>query len=93
MFFVRSAFWLGLAFLVIQPFGINLAASANRLGSAAIESGRTAALSGLDQVECKTFECAGARLVAQSVLTPKQPDGTRVMTAPYPSPPLVRNPS
>lgn len=93
MFLLRSAFWLGLALLVIQPQGVDLAASAGLIGEKAVETGRAAALEGLDQVTCNSLECAGIKLVAKSALAERQPTGERVLDAPYPAPPLPRRSS
>jgi len=90
MFLLRSAFWLGLALVVIQPHNFDLAGSAGRIGATAMETGRAAALDGLDQVACTTLECAGAKLVAKSALTTPAQQGVRVNGAPYPAPPLAR---
>ena len=86
----KAAFWLGLAFLVIQPHGTDLTRSATEIGAKAVETGRTAALNGLDQVACDNFECAGIKLVARSALADRQPAGERIANAPYPAPPLAR---
>jgi hypothetical protein len=90
MFLIRTAFWLGLALLVIQPQGVDLAGSAGQIGSAAVETGRSVALDSLDQVTCDSFECAGIKLVARSALAERQPTGEIVSGAPYPAPPLIR---
>ena len=91
MFLLRSAFWLGLALFIIQPHGMDLAGSAKEIGSKAVETGRTAALSSLDQVTCDNFECAGIKLVARSALAERQPASAPIMNAPYPAPPLMRS--
>ena len=84
MFLIRSAFWLGLALLVIQPHG--LFGSAEQLGTAAVETGRNVALNGLDQVSCTSIECAGAKLMAQSALSASRQDPQVHATTPYPAP-------
>lgn len=89
-FILRSVFWLGLALLVIQPPGADLAGSAKRLGDVAMETGRAAALDGIGQIACEGLECAGAKLVAQAALQPKVPTGQPVIDAPFPSAPLNR---
>ena len=96
MFLLRSVFWLGLALLFIHPPGTDFAGSAARLGTAAVETGRAAALEGIGQVKCDSFECAGAKLIAQSALTPAAAlaaPAAPAMPAPYPAPPLVRRAS
>ncbi len=89
MFLLRSTFWLGLVFLVVQPHGMDLTGSADRIGAAALETGRNVARDGLNQVACTTLECAGAKLMAQSVIGPPRPARESEMSAPYPAPPLA----
>lgn len=86
MFLFRSAFWLGLALLIIQPQGFGLAGSVEKLGTAAVETGRTVALDGLDQVACTSMECAGAKLLAQSALSAPRTETQEQDPAPYPAP-------
>ena len=93
-FILRSVFWLGLALLVIQPPGADLSGSARQLGSAAMETGRSAALDGIGRITCDSFECAGAKLVAEATLQPQPeiavPAGVTVADAPFPTAPLNR---
>ncbi|MBU1176328.1 MAG: hypothetical protein KKH72_13060 [Alphaproteobacteria bacterium] len=89
-FILRSVFWLGLALFVIQPHGVDFDRSARALGTAAIETGRVAALDTLAEVRCDSFECAGARLIAQSALTQPAAILTPERDAPYPAAPLAR---
>ncbi len=86
MFLFRSAFWLGLALLIVQPQAFGLLGSAEELGAAAVETGRAAALDGLDQVACASIECAGAKLMAQSALRTQQPELQVKEPTPYPAP-------
>jgi len=87
MFLFRSAFWLGLALLIVQPHGFGFVGSAEKLGTAAVETGRSVALNSLDQVACTSLECAGAKLMAQSALNTSRPAGAQpVVSAPYPAP-------
>ena len=87
MFLFRSAFWLGLALLIIQPHGFGLVDSAEKLSTAAVEIGRGVALDSLDQVACTSLECAGAKLMAQSALnTPRTTAPQADPSAPYPAP-------
>lgn len=91
-FLLRTVFWLGLAFLVIQPHGIDLGSSAQQLGDTALATGRSAALDTLKEVACDSFECAGAKLIAEAALTPQRPVEPTVLVAnaPYPAPPINR---
>ena len=87
MFLFRSAFWLGLALLITQPHGFGLFDSAEKLGTAAVETGRSVALDSLDQVACTSMECAGAKLLAQSALSTSRTTGAQMdVPAPYPAP-------
>lgn len=63
MFLVRSAFWLGLAFVIIQPQGMDFGAKANAIGSSVTSAGQDALLQQVDLVPCSSFECAGGKAV------------------------------
>jgi hypothetical protein len=83
---LRAAFWLALVFIIIQPLGSDFDDSPDRLAAIAVETGRSAALDGLDRLACKTIECTGARLAAQSLLTPAMPIQTESPTTDAPHP-------
>ena len=87
-FILRSVFWLGLAFLVIQPHGLDLPDAAQQLGASAMETSRAAARDGIDQIVCDTLECTGAKFVAQTALAAPAPasDTEHVSDAPRPAP-------
>jgi len=88
-FILRSVFWLGLAFLVIQPQGMDLPGAAQQLGTSAMETSRAAARDGIDQIICESLECTGAKFVAQTALAAPSPPTSivdSVSDAPHPAP-------
>ncbi len=90
-FWLRTAFWLGLAFVVMQPHGLVLTESANRMSAVAMETGRSIARDGLDQIACTSLECTGAKLMATTTLASADTPANRFANAPYPAPPLNRH--
>jgi len=63
MFLVRSAFWLGLAFVIIQPQGMDFGAKASAIGSSVTRSGQEAFVQHLDSLDCNSLKCAGGKAV------------------------------
>lgn len=97
MFLVRSAFWLGLAILVIQPQNLDFEAKASALGDAALDTGRGVVAEHLTKIECKSIECVGGKmLISASGLTnnPQQAstmqDSPDLILAPVPRPRIAR---
>lgn len=98
MFIVRSAFWLGLAFVVLQPQDWNVGANAQALTDQAIQAGQGAITSQVSSYECKNIECAGSKaLFLASGLSQHSPQASSPMQGspslshpPAPRPRLLR---
>jgi hypothetical protein len=98
MFLVRSAFWLGLAFVVLQPHGLEIGAGAAALfGAKAANAGQEIAAAQVAKLHCDTLECAGgkAALIASGLtVNPSQAstmqDSPSLKLAPVPRPRLAR---
>lgn len=69
MFIVRSAFWLGLAFLVMAPKGTDFGAAATDLSQQAMAAGQQMIVSQILANECNTIECLGGKAAIATVLT------------------------
>lgn len=63
MFLIRSAFWLGLAFVVLQPQDWDLGQRARELGTRALDAGRQVAVEQVRNVDCATMECVGGKAI------------------------------
>ena len=94
MFFVRSAFWLALAFIVIHPAHIDLGAAAQTASSQAMAAGQHLIVSQILKSDCPLMTCADAAphtalAPAAPALSPMQ-GSPAAMTAPIPQPRLHR---
>ena len=69
MFIVRSAFWLGVAFLVMAPKGTDFGAAATDLSQQAMAAGQQVIVSQILENDCNTIECLGGKAVIATVLT------------------------
>jgi hypothetical protein len=69
MFIVRSAFWLGVAFLVMAPKGTDFGAAATDLSQQAMAAGQQVIVSQILENDCTTIECLGGKAVIATVLT------------------------
>jgi hypothetical protein len=69
MFIVRSAFWLGVAFLVMAPKGTDFGAAATDLSQLAMAAGQQVIVSQILENDCTTIECLGGKAVIATVLT------------------------
>jgi hypothetical protein len=92
MFLVKSAFWLGLAFVVVQPLNTTLSANAS-VEPNLVATGQHVLRDAVQQIPCETLECAGGKLVILSsglVNNPSQAssmqDSQALILAPVPRP-------
>lgn len=69
MFIVRSAFWLGVAFVVMAPKGTDFGAAATDLSQQAMAAGQQVIVSQILENDCNTIECLGGKAVIATVLT------------------------
>jgi hypothetical protein len=69
MFIVRSAFWLGLAFVLMAPKGMDFGAAATDLSQQAMAAGQQLIVSQIANTNCDTIECLGGKAVIATVLT------------------------
>jgi hypothetical protein len=69
MFIVRSAFWLGLAFVLMAPKGTDFGAAATDLSQQAMAAGQQLIVSQIANTTCDTIECLGGKAVIATVLT------------------------
>jgi hypothetical protein len=69
MFIVRSAFWLGVAFLVMAPKGTDFGAAATDLSQQAMAAGQQLIVSEIIENGCNSIECLGGKAVLATVLT------------------------
>src|SRR5688500_5322628 len=69
MFIVRSAFWLGVAFVVMAPKGTDFGAAATDLSQQAMAAGQQVIVSQSLENDCNTIECLGGKAVIATVLT------------------------
>ena len=67
MFFLRSAFWLTVAFFLIRP-DVDLHAAASNLSGQAMVQGQQFIAQQIAATECTTIECAGGKAVLTAVL-------------------------
>jgi hypothetical protein len=68
MFILRSAFWLTVAFLVIAPKDVDLAATASNYSAQAMAAGKQVLVEQILEQDCASLECIGTRAVAAAVL-------------------------
>jgi hypothetical protein len=98
MFILRSAFWLGLAVVVMHPIDWNAGAQAQALGQQALQTGQKAITTHVNAVQCTTMECAGGKaLILASGITDNPLQASSPMQgsqslvhAPVPRPRLAR---
>lgn len=57
MFLLRSAFWLGLALVIIQPQGLDFGAQA------AVDSAHNLAVQHVKKLPCDSIECTGGKVL------------------------------
>lgn len=93
MFLVRSAFWLGLAIVIIQPQNADFGAQAGILGEKALDTGRQVVSQHVEKVECTSIECIGGKAILAASGITKNPqqastmqDSPDLILAPVPRP-------
>ncbi len=69
MFLVRSAFWLGLAFIVIKPVDIDLKASANAASEIATNAGKQIIIDQLTSNQCDNMQCGSGKILTLAQAT------------------------
>ena len=97
MFFLRSAFWLGLAMIVLVPRGGDMGTDMHAAGEQALNAGRTVVTNQINSINCTSLECAGGKalLLASGIThnplqaSTMQDSKARVL-APVPRPRLNR---
>lgn len=97
MFILRSAFWLGLAMIVLVPRDWDERVDVQAASQQALNSGKAVITQKVNSIECTSFECAGGKalLLASGVTTnplsasPMQDSKARIQ-APVPRPRLNR---
>lgn len=67
MVLVRSAFWLTLAYFAIGP-RIDYAQTVDDLSSQALASGQQLVLEKVNNTQCSSLECAGAKMILSASL-------------------------
>ena len=75
MFIVKSAFWLGLAFLLIQPQGVDFAAAGRAMSSGALVAGQRLITSQIAQPACRGTQCVGNAVLATAMSKLNDPSG------------------
>lgn len=73
MFILRSAFWLTVAFLMVAPKDVDLAATAGSFSAQAMAAGQQAIVGQLLQQDCTSLECIGTKAVVAAAVLPKIP--------------------
>ena len=61
MFVLRSAFWLGVMFLIVAPKDFDVGKTASEASEQALSVGRQVVVSQVLAGECDTLECAGGK--------------------------------
>lgn len=98
MFIVRSAIWLGLAFVVMQPQDWDVGANAQALSDQAVNASKGAIATHVSKLECSNIQCAGGKalILASSIdqtssqAVPPMQGSPRLSQPPSPRPRLAR---
>ncbi len=61
MFFLRSAFWLTVMFIIIAPKDFDLGEAASNASQQALAVGRQAVVEQVLTTQCTTLECVGGK--------------------------------
>jgi hypothetical protein len=72
MFFLRSAFWLTVMFVIIAPRGADLGKDIGQASAAAVAMGQKAVVEHVLK-ECSFAECAGGKAALAVLAAPKLP--------------------
>src|SRR4051812_22964719 len=93
MFMLRSAFWLGLMFMMIVPGHDHpdLGASANALSTQAMAAGEKLIVDQINQTTCTTIKCAGSQAMIAALISASPSVGRPMHDSPAIAPvPLPR---
>jgi len=96
MFILRSAFWLGLALVVVHPGGVDLPKAAGGLTDAALKGGQQIAAASVSGIICVETGCGAgalalnARNAISQAGSSSRHDDLVPAAAPMPMPRLVR---
>ena len=91
MFLLRSAFWLGLAFLVMKPGPVDLADTAETLSASALAAGQQLIVEQIENTECASLQCFGGKALLSAALNPAPSAGSPMQDSPAEAPvPLPR---
>lgn len=97
MFILRSAFWLGLAMIVLLPRDWDAATDMRTAGQNAVHAGKTVVSQQVSSVNCTSFECASGKalliasgITANPLLASPMQDSKALYQAPVPRPRLKR---
>lgn len=97
MFIVRSAFWLGMAFVVLHPQDWNAGEQAQAAGQQALRAGQSAISAQVNSVKCTNLECAGGKafllasgIVQDSLQASPMQGSQSLIQPPVPRPRLAR---
>ncbi len=97
MFLIKSIFWLGLAFVVIQPQNLDFNSKKDAINSAAIDLGQKALISQLNSTNCSTLKCSTTKTFLTTSISTRTPtialpmqEAQSLSKAPIPLPRLKR---
>jgi len=92
MFFLRSAFWLTVMFIIIAPKGADLGHDIDQASKAAVAMGQKAVVEHVLK-ECPFAECAGSKAAMAVLAAPDVPsiDASPEASIPVPLPRLQRD--
>jgi len=94
MFLLRSAFWLGLAFIMIVPKvdHPDLGASATALSAQAVAAGEKLIVDQINQNTCTTLKCAGSQAMIAALISSTPSAGIPMHEQPAPPPVPIPRP-
>jgi hypothetical protein len=69
MFIVRSAFWLGVAFILMAPKDMDFGAAATDLSQQAMAAGQQLLVRQMIQADCTNIECRDGKAAIATVPT------------------------
>lgn len=85
MFFLRSAFWLTVMFIIIAPKGVDLGKEVDTASRQALAMGQQAVVQHVLK-DCNSLECAGGKAALAVLASPKHPPAQADASAPIPLP-------
>ena len=97
MFLIKSTFWLGLAFVVIQPQNFDFNEKKQVISSVALEESKKLLVSQIKTTNCQTLQCSSAKILLLASTNDRTPTNALPMqeahsqlNAPIPQPRLKR---